>query len=471
MVGTKIQNEFLSTNFMLHNETAERLFHSVAKPLPIIDYHNHINPHHLAENRKFDNISELWVTGDPYKHRAMRINGIPEHLITGNADPKEKFMQWAKTVSYTVGNPLFHWSALELQRVFDVNDILNEQNAEEIWQHCNKVLQQPDFGAADLIEKCNAEIICTSDELLDDLTNHAKPKIQSRKFKVSPSLRCDLVLVFDHTSCEYYKKITSSTGVAIQHLNDLKTALLIRMGYFESQGCRLADHAIDSGFSFSLPTDKQAETIFEKVLRSEILTAEEVIQIRSHLLVFLGTEYGKRNWAMQLHVGAQRYTSSRLRSLVGPAGGYAAVGKACDIASLCSFLDALEKENNLPRTVLYTLNPADNEAFASLTGSFAQDGIPGKIQFGPAWWYNDHLEGMRKQLTSLASYGLLPRFIGMTTDSRSILSLSRHEYFRRIFCNLLGEWVASGDLPDDALLLDKIVKDVCYNNIKNWFTI
>ena len=412
-------------------------------------------------------MTELWVQDDPYKHRAMRINGVAEHFITGDASPKEKFFQWARTLPNTVGNPLFHWTCLELKRVFGVSEVLNEQNAGEIWEHCNHLLQQEGFGAADIVKSWNAEVICTSDELLDDLTDHALASKINDKLQVSPSLRCDAALALDHTTPAYLSKLSASTGIPIQQLHDFKAALLNRLDHFHLHGCRLADHALDAGFYFSLPSETEAENSFSRLLLQEKLPTQEVISLRSYLLVFLGTEYSKRNWAMQLHIGAQRFTSSRLRSLAGAAGGYACIGTTCDMASLCSFLDALEVEHSLPRTILYTLNPADNEAFASLTGSFAEDGVPGKIQFGPAWWYNDQAEGIRKQLIALSSYGLLSRFIGMTTDSRSILSLSRHEYFRRILCNLLGGWVEAGEVPDDDHLLRNLVTDVCYRNIRN----
>jgi glucuronate isomerase len=461
--------KYLDDNFLLHNETAERLFHEVAKPLPIIDYHNHINAHHLSSDHKFENITDLWIKNDPYKHRAMRINGIPEQYITGNADPYEKFVHWAKTVPYTLSNPLFHWSSIELKRVFDIDTVLTEKNARDIWEHCNTLLSEHGYGASEIVQKCNAEIICTSDELLDELTDHQITQKKEFGFKVYPSLRCDKALTLDSTSSAYFSQIAESVGVPVKNLNNFKEALLNRIDYFDSNGCQLADHALDSGFLFSLPTEKKAELIFYKILKGELVSGEEVNQLRSHLLLFLGGEYGKRDWVMQLHVGAQRYTSSRLRTLAGPAGGFTCIGNTCDIKSLVTFLDTLEKDGKLPRTILYTLNPADNEAFASITGSFAEDNVPGKIQFGPAWWYNDHIDGIRKQLMTISSYGLLSRFIGMTTDSRSILSLYRHEYFRRICCNLIGEWVELGELPDDALALDRLVKDISYSNIKNWF--
>jgi glucuronate isomerase len=461
-------HKFLDANFMLNTEIGEKLFHEIAKDLPIIDFHNHINPLHLSRNEQFADITGLWIQNDPYKHRAMRINGVPEHFITGGADPWEKFFHWAKTVPYTIGNPLFHWTALELKRVFDIDDVLSEANAADVWSYCNEVLSKQGLGAADVVRKFNAELLVTSDELLDDLREHNDCRSRGNGFTVEPSLRCDAVLALDRDASSYFVRLSEKTGISIQRLDELKGALLSRIDYFATRGCRLADHALDAGFQFDLVSGDRADAIFTKIIGQEHVSHHEVMWLRSDLLHFLGQEYGKRNWAMQLHIGAQRNTSSRLRSLVGAAGGFAAIGKSCDISSLCTFLDALEKAGHLPRTILYTLNPADNEAFASITGSFSQDDVPGKIQFGPAWWYNDHAEGIRSQLKTVRAYGLISRFIGMTTDSRSVLSLSRHEYFRRVFCNLIGEWVNTGALPREDSMLERIVKDVSYFNIKNW---
>lgn len=456
--------EFLDDNFLLTNSTAQTLFHSIAKKLPIVDYHNHLNPGYLAENKRFDNIAQLWVTEDPYKHRAMRINGIPEQGITGSASDKEKYMNWAKTFPKTIGNPLFHWSCLELKRIFGIDEILSEKNAEEIWKGCNLKLQSEGFGALDILKKWNTEIACTSDDLTDNLESHKTVTKKGIGLKVLPSLRGDSIIAFDTpSSSDWMEKLAKQSGIT-KTLENYKEAIIKRLDYFVLCGCILADHSLDAGFTFALPTESMADQLFTNYQSGFILTREEVVLLKSHLLIFLGKEYCKRGWVLQLHMGAHRYTSSRLRKLAGPAGGYASIGNTSDIQSLCNLLDTLEQVDHLPRTILYTLNPADNAAFATITGSFAQDGISGKIQFGPAWWYNDHYEGMRQHLLSLSSYGLLSCFVGMTTDSRSLLSFSRHEYFRRILCNIIGTWVENGELPHDTDLINQLIKDISYSN-------
>ncbi|HET6558501.1 MAG TPA: glucuronate isomerase [Prolixibacteraceae bacterium] len=456
---------FINEHFLLSNKTAETLFHSVAHSLPVVDYHNHLNPQMLAENKQFNSIAELWVTGDPYKHRAMRINGIAEQGITGDASDKEKYMNWVKTFPKTMGNPLFHWTCLELKHIFGIEELLTESNAEAVWNLCNLQLQKDGFRAIDLLRKWNAETVCTSDDLLDDLTPHLKATALNLGLTVLPSLRSDSMIAFDTPGFTgWLTKL--SVGAAIKTLDQYKEALLLKLKDFDAAGCRLSDHSLDGGFVFDFSIGSNADQLFESYLSGVSLSAKELNQLKTHLLVFLGMEYGKRGWVMQLHMGAQRHTSSRLRSRTGPAGGYATIGQSCDLQGLCSFLDALEQQEQLPRTILYTLNPADNAAFATLTGSFSQDGLAGKVQFGPAWWYNDHYDGMRQQLMVLSSYGLLSHFIGMTTDSRSILSFSRHEYFRRLLCNLIGEWVENGHLPNDSGLLNQLVADISYNNSK-----
>jgi len=378
-------------DFMLKTKTAQRLYHEHAEGLPIIDFHNHLSAGDLADDRRFDNITQLWLASDPYKHRAMRIAGVPERLITGDASDREKFDAWAATVPKTVGNPLFHWTALELKRYFDIGEFLTPETAAWIWDACN----DRRYTARQLV--ANVECLCTSDRLNDDLSAHAR--LASFKTQVLPSVR------------------------------DAETLDVARFDEFQRLGCRLADHGTDN-FQTLLP---------------------------------LAREYARRGWSMQLHFGAQRETSSRLRKLAGPAGGYATIGNKCDIPSLCRFLDDLEKEDCLPRTILYPLNPSDYAAIATLTGSF-----PGKVQFGPAWWYNDHVLGIRQHLDALASYGLLSTFIGMTTDSRCFLSMVRHEYFRRVLCDWLGEKVEDGELPSD---LGRLVRAVAYENARQWILV
>ncbi|MDO6605686.1 glucuronate isomerase [Arenibacter palladensis] len=457
----------ISVNFLLQNPLAISLYHEFAAVLPIVDYHNHIDETHLAANHSFQDLYDVWVNTDPYKHRAMRINGIPEKFITGPGSNKVKFLRWSKTMPMTVGNPLYHWSIMELNHVFGINYALNENNAESIWEECNSKLKKEEYTAISLLKKWNVETLCTSDDWLNDLTVHAKASTRSGTH-VLPSLRADKILNFNGSNYrEYLERLGNAERQKIESLNELKSIILLRLSYFNKYGCKLSDHTLDSGFSYHLPTDNEAHNLFSKSLNGELLATKDVYSLQSYLLSFLGKEYSKLEWVMQLHIGAQRHTSSRLRKMAGASGGYASIGKACDINSLCNYLDDLEKDGHLPDIILYTLNPSDNEAFASLTGSYSEDGKPGKVQFGPAWWYNDHLGGIEKHLKTIAEYSLLSRFIGMTTDSRSLLSFSRHDYFRRILCNLIGEWVLKGVLPNDRIILKQLIINICYKNSKN----
>ncbi|WKN43852.1 glucuronate isomerase [Tunicatimonas pelagia] len=455
---------FIHTDFLLSNSTARALFHDVAHSLPIIDYHNHIDPVALAENRQYENLTQLWLSLDPYKHRLMRINGVPEDRITGEASDYDKFMAWAHTLPRTLGNPLYHWSALELQRVFGIKETLTEENAQMVWQACQEQLQQEEFRAANLIKRWGVETMSTSDDLLDDLQPHQQATL-THSLNVYPSLRGDTILAF---SSQHYrawiKELATQTGLTIRNLEDYQTAIQQKIHDFDQAGCRLADHALDPDFYFALPSEAQAMNYFHQIIAGNKLNQQESVQLTSYLLNFLGKAYAEQGWILQLHIGAQRQTSTRLKKITGGAGGFAGIGHACDIDSLCRFLDSLEQAGQLPRMILYTLNPSDYEALASLTGSFAEDGVAGKIQLGPAWWYNDHYEGIQHHLKVLANYGMLSRFLGMTTDSRSPLSFSRHEYFRRVLCNTLGTWVKEGHLPNDTKLLSELVQNLCYEN-------
>jgi len=463
--------KFITSDFLLYNTTGRGLYHEVAAMLPIVDFHNHIDPAIVATNRQFGTIQEVWVAGDPYKHRAMRICGVSERLITGDAPDFDKFVAWAKCVKKTVGNPLFHWSAMELRTIFGIEEILDESNAAAIWEKANGLLAQEDFTAQAMLQKFNVEMLCTSDDLADSLEYHQVFAAQKAGFQCLPSLRGDSIVAFGQASFwPWLEKIERQTEVKITNLDSYKKALVTRLDFFKKCGCLLADHSFDSGFSYRQTDEREAEMLFEKILNKEVLEAEALIKLQSHVLCFLGKQYAKRDWRMQLHIGAFRFTSSVLRDKVGGAGGFAAIGHTADIASLSRFLDDLDKEESLPKTILYTLNPADNAAFASLTGSFSQDGVAGKIQFGPAWWYNDHYQGITDQIKTLASYGLLSTAIGMTTDSRSIFSMTRHDCYRRILCNLVGEWVETGQLPQDEKLLQGLIGDISYNNTKSWLS-
>ncbi|MBC7845640.1 MAG: glucuronate isomerase [Flavobacterium sp.] len=463
-------SEFLGSNYFLSNKVSEVLFYEIAHPLPIVDYHNHLNVDHLATNYAFKNIGELWVSSDPYKHRAMRINGVPEKYISGDATDKEKFIHWAKTLPKTMGNPLFHWSYIELNNVFGIKTILTESNAESIWNNCNEQLKDHRFSAIPLLENWNIDTLCTSDYWFDDLSLHKKASSQA-KFELLPSLRSDVAnnisLWKRHNFIESLSAIYQKEIIT---LTDFQSALSMQLLYFDENGCKLSDHSLDGGFEYIPTSESLANRLFETWITNQSLSNSEIIQLQSYILTFLGKEYSKLGWTMQLHIGAQRHTSSKLRNLAGSSGGFAGIGQAANIASICFFLDTLDIDNSLPSIILYTLNPSDNQAFATLTGSFSEDGKSGKIQFGPAWWYNDHFDGIKSNLLSVANYSLLSQFIGMTTDSRSILSFSRHDYFRRILCNIVGEWVNKGLLPNDMDLLKELVTSICYTNSKQMIT-
>lgn len=456
-------------DFLLLNDTARDLYHNAASLLPVIDPHNHIDASALATNKRYENIYQLWVQSDPYKHRAMRMFGVAENLITGNAPDYDKFMAWATCAPYTIGNPLFHWSCMELQILFGIDDVLNTDNAKEIWERTNAKLAGAGFGAADIVKKLNVETLCTSDDLLDGLEHHRAMKEMHSGPTCLPSLRGDSILQFSPPHFGIWlDRLNQLTSLSVTNLREYKTAITNRLNFFDEAGCLLSDHSLDSGFQYNHCDEAKAQSIFQQLLVSDSISEEDIVLLQSHLLHFLGTEYSKRGWKLQLHIGAYRYTSSVLREKAGPAGGYACIGNAVDVKALCALLDGLDKKHCLPGTILYTLNPADNAVFASLCGSYAEDGVQGKIQFGQAWWYNDHEQGIRQQLLALSSYGLLYTSVGMTTDSRSILSFVRHEYFRRILCNWIGSMLEEGKLPNDIIFLSTLVQNISYHNIKNW---
>ena len=453
----------MDKNLFLNTTLAWRLYHDCAAGQPIIDYHSHLSVAKLAADRLFETLTELWVTYDPYKHRAMRIAGVPESLITGSmTSPREKFDAWAATVPKTLGNPLWHWTALELECAFGIREPLSPQSAERIWNEANARLQTQECSARNLLSRFNVSCVCTSDGLLEDLGAHRKLAASGYAVQVLPSLRGDDIVSLERS---WLERLGDVTGVTINSFEAFCEAVRQRLDAFEALGCRLADHALDA-FAYVSVKETATADLFARRLLSKTFSEGDSLKLRSAILHFLGCEYGRRGWVMQLHLGAQRRTSSRLRRLVGPAGGFAASGKACDVDALCRFLDDIEFGGLLPRTILYTLNPADNAVLATLTGSFAQDNLAGKVQFGPAWWYNDHALGIRQHLETLANYGLLSTFIGMTTDSRSLLSMARHEYFRRVLCGTLGEWAARGMVPDDFDALEPLVRAVTYGNAR-----
>ena len=446
-----MKTDFIHSDFLLESPLARTLYHEYVEGLPIADYHNHLVPTELASDRRFDDIGQLWVASDPYKHRAMRLHGECESVITGPATTREKFEAWARTLPQTLGNPLFHWSAMEMKNVFGLDEMPDAECASRVWDACNERLKEADFSTMGILRSFGVKVLSTSDDLLDDVTVHSSVK---GDIKVTPSLRADSILGFNPSWLE-------KLGAPVT-LEEYLALVDARLDEFGRNGCRVADHALDDGWRFVLTDFETAAGLYAGKEYSDV-------RLKSYVLGHLASEYTRRGWAMLLHIGAQRFTSSRLRSLVGPAGGYASIGNTCDIKSLCTFMDSQDVKGELPKTALFTLNPADNAALATLTGSYSQDGVVGKVQFGPAWWYNDHFLGMTDQLENLAAYSLMPQFIGMTTDSRNVLSFSRHDYFRRILCNWMADKALRGQFPSDEAYLGKIAADISFNNAKEWF--
>ena len=446
-----MKTDFINNDFLLESPLARTLYHEYVEGLPIADYHNHLCPSDLASDRRFDDIGQLWVASDPYKHRAMRLFGEKESVISGPASSREKFDAWARTLPNTLGNPLFHWSAMEMKNVFGLDIMPDPSCADEVWAACNERLGEDGFSTMGILKGFGVKVLSTSDDLLDDVTVHSSVK---GEIKVTPSLRADSILGF---SPAWLERLGSP-----KTLEEYLAAVDARLDAFSANGCRVADHALDDGWRFELTDMQTASALYASGEYADV-------RLRSYVLGHLASEYARRGWAMLLHIGAQRFTSSRLRSIAGPAGGYAGIGNTADIKSLCTFLDSQDVKGELPKTGLFTLNPADNAALAVLTGSYSQDGVKGKVQFGPAWWYNDHFYGMTDQLENLAAYSLMPQFIGMTTDSRNVLSFSRHDYFRRILCNWLADKALRGQFPTDEAYLGHIAADISYNNAYNWF--
>jgi len=451
---------FICDDFMLQNEIAKKLYHEHAKNLPIIDYHCHLNPKEIAENHRYKNITELMLGGDHYKWRALRSAGVEEAYITGDADPKEKFKKWAGVVPLLIGNPLYHWTHLELKRYFDIDKQLSLETAEEIYDCCNEKLKGDAFCAQQLIKNAGVETLCTTDDPLDDLHAH-KSIAESYSVKVLPTFRPDKCVHIDRdTFVSYIQK----TGT--KDLNSLKAFMLKRMDYFHELGCRLADLGLDDGIPFK---KGDAETIFSKCMSGLAITPLEAEVYKTDMILFFGREFAKRGWVMQLHIGAMRNCNSAMYKELGADSGFDSINDNAVARPLASLLDSLEKENLLPKTILYCLHPKDNYVLATIAGNFQKSPHFCKMQFGSGWWFNDQRDGMEAQLRALANLGILSGFVGMLTDSRSLLSYPRHEYFRRILCNLLGTWVTNGEYPNDNAMLRQIIEGICYQNAKSYF--
>ena len=461
---------FMDKDFLLSTDTAKELYHGVAANVPILDYHCHINPQEIAEDRKFENITQVWLGGDHYKWRQMRSNGVDEYYITGDAPDREKFQKWAETLEKAIGNPLFHWSHLELQRYFGYTGILNSETAEEVWNLCNAKLQEDSMSVRNLIKQSGVTLICTTDDPADDLNWHKVIAADDTfDVKVLPAWRPDKAMNLEKPDyADYLKKLGEAAQMEIKTFADLKEALKKRLAFFESMGCRASDHALEY-VTYVPASDEELEAIFAKRVNGEAITREEELKFKTAFMLFVGREYARMGWAMQLHYGCKRDNNVTMYNKLGPDTGYDCINNYAPSSQTADFLNALISTNELPKTIIYSLNPNDDEAIGTILGCFQNSDAVGKIQQGSAWWFNDNKTGMIKQMTSLANLGLLGNFIGMLTDSRSFLSYSRHEYFRRILCDLIGTWVENGEYPKDMKNLEKIVKGISYNNAVRYF--
>ena len=462
--------QFMDADFLLETDTAKALYHNFAAITPILDYHCHINPKEIALDRKFDNITQVWLGGDHYKWRFMRSCGVEEKYVTGDASDKEKFFKWAECVGKAIGNPLFHWSHLELQRYFGYHGVLCAKTAEEVWNLCNAKLQEPGMSARNLIRQSNVTLVCTTDDPIDSLEWH-KYIADDETFDVQvlPTWRPDKAMNIEKPDyADYVARLAEVSGVAICSFADLKAALVKRLDHFNAHGCKISDHGLE--YVMYVPyTEDVAEKVFAKRMAGETVTREEELQFKTAFMVFIGREYARLDWAMQLHYGCKRDNNKAMYKLLGPDTGYDAINTDTSSSQLADYLDALAQTNELPRTVIYSLNPQDNAAIGTIIGCFQNSDAIGKVQQGSAWWFNDHKVGMTEQMTSLANLGNLSGFVGMLTDSRSFLSYTRHEYFRRILCNLIGNWVENGEYPCDMELLEEIIRGISYNNAKKYF--
>lgn len=461
---------FLDQDFLLQSPTAQKLYHQYAAEMPIIDYHNHLVPQQIADDHQFENITQAWLYGDHYKWRAMRAHGVDEKYITGNASDEEKFMKWAETVPFTMRNPLYHWTHLELQRYFGVTEVLNSTSAKRIYDHCAALLKTPEYSVKNLLLKMNVKVLCTTDDPIDDLGYHKKIKASGYAIKVLPTFRPDKAMAVDDVATfnAYVKSLAQVVGYGIQDLSTYKKAIGERHDYFHACGGRLSDHGLEHIYAEDY-TEEDIAKIFGQLITGANVSDHEKWQFKSAMLVYFAHLDHAKGWTQQFHLGALRNNNARLLGSLGPDTGFDSIGDFEQAKPLSKFLNHLDSTNQLAKTILYNLNPGDNELLATMTGNFQDGTIVGKMQFGSGWWFLDQKDGMERQINALSNMGLLSHFVGMLTDSRSFLSFPRHEYFRRILCNLMGQDVENGELPADIEWLGKLVKDISYTNASEFF--
>lgn len=462
--------KFLDENFLLQSKTAQKLYHDFAKQMPVIDYHCHLPPDQIAGDLNFQNLTHAWLYGDHYKWRAMRTNGVNEAFVTGNKSDREKFQKWAETVPYTLRNPLYHWTHLELQRYFDVYELLDGNSAENVYQECSDKLRSPEYSVRNLLRKMNVKVVCTTDDPVDSLEHHKKIQEDGFEIRILPAFRPDKAMNVDNAAAfnQYLSLLEAAANKNIATFSDYADALKSRHDFFGTMNCSVSDHGLEQIYVEEY-TDAEIEAIFNKIRSGNELNGEERLKFRSAMLYLFAIWDHEKGWVQQYHLGALRNNNSRMMKQLGPDTGWDSIGDFSQGRALAKFLDRLDKTNQLTKTILYNLNPSDNELMATMIGNFNDGSVPGKIQFGSAWWFLDQKDGMTKQINVLSNMGLLSRFVGMLTDSRSFLSFPRHEYFRRLLCNLFGEEIENGELPNDLDWTGKIISDICYNNARNYF--
>ncbi|HVM87556.1 MAG TPA: glucuronate isomerase [Puia sp.] len=462
--------KFLDENFLLHNKTAQALYHEYAEAMPVIDYHCHLSPQEIAEDSTFENISQAWLKGDHYKWRAMRINGVDEKFITGNASDEEKFQKWAETVPYTLRNPLYHWTHLELQRYFGIHELLNRKTAGKIYEACSEKLNTRAYSVRNLLRKMNVKTVCTTDDPTDSLQYHQQLEQEKFEIPIIPAFRPDAAMNVDVPEMfkGYLAKLEKASNITIGSFNNYIDALKKRHDFFALNGCSVSDHGLEEIYADDC-TEAEVKSIFVKVHSGKNAEPAEIRKFKSAMLRIFAEWDHEKHWVQQFHLGALRNNNSRMLKKLGPDTGWDSIGDFSQGKQLAKFLNYLDKENKLTKTILYNLNPADNELMATMIGNFCDGSVPGKVQWGSAWWFLDQKDGMTKQINALSNMGLLSRFVGMLTDSRSFLSYPRHEYFRRILCNILGEEMEKGELPDDCEWTGKLIQDICFYNAKNYF--